>query len=135
MIEDFFLQYFGSDFDMQKIGVLEGIIYESETYFKESKIGAYSSMYCKMAWNEESLTNDADMLVFDILYRIDVENGADTTKILDSTCFNGAFGAVKVTITSLQEGNLSYNLSVCVYFHTELYANKVNKQPFPLGNP
>ena len=53
-------------------------------------------MYCIDAWEEEKLKNDADSAVFDLLLEIDVENGADTTKILNSLCFFGAFGAVKV---------------------------------------
>ena len=69
-------------------------------YFKEGNVGGYSSWYCKAAWDEERLKNDADLAVFDLLFKIDVENGADTTKILDSLCFYGAFGAVKVRANS-----------------------------------
>ena len=65
-------------------------------YFKEGYVGGYSGFYSKVAWNKKSLKNDADLALFDLLYEIDLENGADRTKILDSLCFYGAFGAVKV---------------------------------------
>ena len=85
---------------MQEVKGLEEIKEESELYFKERCIGGYSSHYCKVAWNEKSLKNDADLAVFDLLYEIDLENGADRTKILGSLCLDGAFGAVKVRANS-----------------------------------
>ena len=75
---------------------MESITFESGTYFKAGTDGGYSSYYCMMAWDEESLKNDADLEIFNLLFEIDLENGADRTKILDSNCFNGAFEAVKV---------------------------------------
>ena len=100
MIEDFFRKYFGNSFDEKKVGVLEGIKFEGRIYFKEEKVGGYSSFYCKVAWDEHGLKNDADLAVFDLLFKIDVENGANKTKILDSLCLYGAFGAVKVRANS-----------------------------------
>ena len=100
MIEEFFREYFGSDFDEKKVDVLEDIIYESELYFKEGDVGGFSSYYCQMAWDEKRFKNDADLAVFDLLFETDVDNGADTTKILNSLCLAGAFGAVKVRANS-----------------------------------
>ena len=95
MIEEYFRGYFGSAFEEDVEG-LEHVKLESIVYFEEGKIGGYSSYYCKAACDEKSLKNDADLAVFDLLYEIDVENGADRTQILSSLCFDGAFGAVKV---------------------------------------
>ena len=72
------------------------IKYESETYFKEMKVGGYSSFYCKLALDENRLKNDADLDLFELLFQIDLENGADRTKVLNILCHFGAFGAVKV---------------------------------------
>ena len=107
MIEDFFLEYFGSSFEKEKVEGLEEIKYESGMYFKEENNGGYSGYYCQKAWNEERLKNDADLAVFDLLFQIDLENGADRTNILDSLCFYGAFGAVKVRA----------NLKIEIQFH------------------
>ena len=96
MIKEFFREYFGTAFDEKKVGVLEGIKIEGLMYFKEGKVGGYSSCYCKMAWDKKRLKCDADLSVFDLLLEIDVKNGADTTKILNNLCKGGAFGAAKV---------------------------------------
>ena len=93
-MEDYFLEYFGS-FENENIGVLDGIKYESRLYFKFRTPGGYCSLYCNMALDEENLKNDADLSLFDLLLQIDIENGAEPTKILNSICLNGAFGAVK----------------------------------------
>ena len=53
-----------------------------------------------MTWDEERLKCDADWALFDLLFQIDLENGADRTKILNSLCLLGAFGAVKVRANS-----------------------------------
>ena len=95
IIEEYFRGYFGSAFEEDVEG-LEKIKLESALYFKEVFFGGYSSYYCMKAWDEKSLKNDADLAVFDLLYEIDLENGADRTKILVSLCRQGAFGAVKV---------------------------------------
>ena len=96
MSQDFFIKYFGSGFETEQVNGLEEIKLESVLYFKEGYAGGYSSFYCSVAWDEERLKNDADLAVYDLLFQIDLENGADTTKILNSLCLNGAFGAVKV---------------------------------------
>ena len=95
MIEEHFHGYFGSAFEEDVEG-LEQIKEESEMYFKEGCTGGHSSYYCKLAWDEKRLKSDADFAVFDLLYEIDLENGADRTKILNGLCLLGAFGAVKV---------------------------------------
>ena len=80
----------------ENAGVLEGMKYESELYFKEGTVGGYSSFYCVATWDEYGLKNEADLALFDLLLEIDVKNGADTTKILNNLCKGGAFGAAKV---------------------------------------
>ena len=90
------MEYFGSGFEKEKIEGLEEIKLESELYLKENKAGGYSSWYCNMAWDEERLKCDADLALFDLLFQIDLKNGADRTKILSSLCNYGAFGVVKV---------------------------------------
>ena len=77
--------------------VLQGIVYESDLYFKDDKVGGYCSWYCKMTWNEESLKNEADLDIFDLLFQIDTENGADISNIFLWICRFGAFEAIKVT--------------------------------------
>ena len=98
LIEEFFVQYFGSSFDRKKAGVLVGIKSEAQLYLKEEWPEGYSSYYCMIAWNEEGLKNDADLELFDLFFEIDVTNGADTTKILHGLCRSGAFGALKVRV-------------------------------------
>ena len=80
--------------------MLDGIKYETKLYFdQEDTVGGYSSLYCKKAWDEKRLTCDADLALFELLFQIDVENGAETTRILDNLCLLGAFAAVEVRIT------------------------------------
>ena len=76
--------------------MLEGIKVESGMIFKEGYPGGYSIIYCCAAWDEERLKSEADLAVFDLLFKIDIKNGADRTKILGRLCGFGAFGAVKV---------------------------------------
>ena len=98
LIHDFFKEYFGSDFDEEQAVTLEGIKFEGVIY--SSKVGGYSTFYCQMALAKGRLKNDADLAVFDLLFKIDLENGADSTKILNQLCCFGAFGAVKVRANS-----------------------------------
>ena len=104
LIKDFYRKHFGTRFDQLKASanadLLNAITSEGELYFKEGNVGGYSSMYCKLAWDENRLKCEADFELFDLLFQIDVENGADRTKILDNLCLNGAFGAVKVNRNS-----------------------------------
>ena len=74
----------------------EAVILEIETFFKDDKVGGWSSLYCKATWNESTLENDADFEIFDILLKIDIQNGADQSKIVNSLCNYGAFETVKV---------------------------------------
>ena len=53
-------------------------------------------MYCKKTWNDSTLENDADLEIFDLLLKIDIQNGVDSYKIVRNLCFYGAFEAVKV---------------------------------------
>ena len=65
-------------------------------YFEDGQVGGWSSFYCSETWNDSSLENDADFEIFDLLLKIDIQNGADTSKIVLFLCGYGAFEAVKV---------------------------------------
>ena len=65
-------------------------------YFEDGQPGGWSSFYCSETWNDETLENDADLEIFDLLLKIDNKNGADTSKIVLFLCGYGAFEAVKV---------------------------------------
>ena len=65
-------------------------------YLEDAAVGGWSSFYCRKTWNDWTLKNEADLTIFDLLFKIDVQNGADPSKIVRSLCFNGAFEAVKV---------------------------------------
>ena len=94
--KSFLSNYYGASYDEEDSEKWEAVIYEIETYFKDGKVGGWSSFYCKATWNDETLENEADLAIFDLLLEIDIKNGADTSKIVDSLCLNGAFEAVKV---------------------------------------
>ena len=88
--------YFGAGYDEEVSEKWEAVIYEIETYFEDGAVGGWSSFYCKMTWNDETLENEADLEIFDLLLKIDNKNGADTSKIVRGLCGFGAFEAVKV---------------------------------------
>ena len=88
--------YFGDRYDGRLNEQFEAVIIEIEIYFKDGQIGGWSSYYCKETWNDSTLENEADLEIFDLLLKIDIQNGADTSKIVRSLCRNGAFEAVKV---------------------------------------
>ena len=92
----FLSNYFGADYDEKVSGKWKAVIDEIETYFEDDSVGGWSSFYCKMNWNDETLENEADLEIFDLVLTIDIKNGADIARIVDSLCFNGAFDAVKV---------------------------------------
>ena len=94
--ESFLSNYFGACYDKKVSEKWGDIIREIEYYFEDGYVGGWSSFYCKMAWNDSTLENDADLKIFDLLFKIDIKNGADTSKIVDNLCRNGAFEAVKV---------------------------------------
>ena len=90
------MTHFEDDYDKRLPRKFLGSIIEIETYFKDGKVGGWSSWYCKKTWNDSTLENDADLEIFDLLFKIDIKNGADASKIVWNLCFNGAFEAVKV---------------------------------------
>ena len=94
--ESFLSNYFDASYDQKETKKLRDIIREIKRYFKDGSVGGWSSLYCKVTWNDQTLENDADFEIFDILFKIDIQNGADSSKIVQSLCFNGAFEAVKV---------------------------------------
>ena len=94
--EDFVLIYFCENYDRTLFEKWEAVINEIEIYFKDGLVGGYSSGYCYATWNDETMENEADLKVFDLLFEIDVQNGADPTKIAWNLCLVGAFEAVKV---------------------------------------
>ena len=94
--EDYLLNYFAENYDGRLFKKWAAIINEIEAYFKDYKVGGWSSWYCKVTWNDETLENDADLEIFDLLFKIDIRNGADASKIVWSLCYVGAFEAVKV---------------------------------------
>ena len=65
-------------------------------YSKVGVEGGWSGFYCVATWNDTTLENDADLEIFDLLFEIDIENGAETSKIVFRLCYFGAFEAVKV---------------------------------------
>ena len=89
--------YFGADYDEELTEKWESVIIEISLYFENRNVEGWSSYYCKKTWNDETLENEADFEIFDLLFKIDIKNGADTSKIVDSLCKNGAFEAVKVS--------------------------------------
>ena len=92
----FLMTHFEDDYDKRLPRKFLGIIIEIETYFKDGKVGGWSSWYCKKTWNDETLENEADLKIFDLLLKIDIQNGADSSEIVQQLCNNGAFEAVKV---------------------------------------
>ena len=102
---------FGASYDEEVSDKWKAVIYEIETYFDVGKIGGYSSWYCKVTWNDETLENEADLEIFDLLLKIDMKNGADTSKIVNWLCTYGAFEAVKVRTIKL-----SFRLILFFYY-------------------
>ena len=94
--EIFLSNYFGAGYDKMISEKWRDIISELEMYFKDGYVGGWSSYYCKKTWNDSTLENEADLEIFDLLFKIDIKNRADTSKIVWGLCFNGAFEAVKV---------------------------------------
>ena len=86
--------HFGSNRDAGLLEKFEAIIFE--LYFKVGEEGGWSGYYCKMAWNDETLKNEADLEIFYLLFKIDIKNGANTSVIVESVCHYGAFDVLKV---------------------------------------
>ena len=95
-LESFLSNYFGDSYDEKVSGEWRDIIREIEIYFEDGWVGGWSSLFCQITWNYWTLENEADLEIFDLLLKIDIQNGADTSKIVWSLCINGAFEAVKV---------------------------------------
>ena len=84
------------DYNERLLHDFVGLLIEIKLYCEEGNVGGYSSFYCKKTWNDETLENDANLKIFDLLLKIDIENGADASKIVYHLCAVGAFEAVKV---------------------------------------
>ena len=132
--ESFLSNYFGASYDEEVSEKWEAVTYEIETYFKDGKIGGWSSYYCKATWNDETLENEADFEIFDLLFKIDIKNGADTSKIVDSLCLDGAFEAVKVRFRQiyrvlkkilLQILLLIFIYTIRIYYHQICFKFKI----------
>ena len=106
--ENFLSNYFGAGYDEELSEKWEAVYYEIETYFKNGNVGGYSSWYCKTTWNHETLENEADLEIFDLLFKIDIKNGADLSKIVLSLCLHGAFEIVKVRESQFDYKNVPY---------------------------
>ena len=94
--KSFLLNYFGASYDEKVSKKWKDIFSELEMYLKDGHVGGWSSFYCKLTWNDSTLVNDADLEIFDLLFEIDIKNGAEASKLVQSLCVNGAFEAVKV---------------------------------------
>ena len=92
-----FLSLFGADYDKELSKKWHHNTSEIQLYFRDGYAGGYSSFYCKRTWNDSTLENDADLEIFDLLFKIDIKNGGDPSKIVSSLCTFGAFEAVKVS--------------------------------------
>ena len=94
--EDCLLNYFGENYDGRFFKKWAAVIIEIDIYLKDGYVGGWSSYYCKQTWNDSTLKNEADFEIFELLFEIDIQNGADTSKIVRNLCLYGAFEAVKV---------------------------------------
>ena len=92
--ESFLSNYFGACYDEEVSEKWKIVIWEIELYFKKGAFGGWSSYYCFKTWNDPTLENEADLEIFDLLFKIDIQNGADASKIVRSLCHFGAFEAV-----------------------------------------
>ena len=90
--------YFGEYYDRKLRKKWEGIVIEIKVYFQNDAVGGWSSAYCAKTWNDSTLENDADSNVFDLLFKIDIENKADLSKIFLYLCHDGAFKIIEVYI-------------------------------------
>ena len=95
--ESFLSNYFGAGYDEDVSQKWGSVIIEIQMYFKDGHVGGWSSFYCKFNWNDSTLENEADLEIFDLLLKIDIQNGADVSKIVLVLCGYGTFEAVKVS--------------------------------------
>ena len=94
--EGFLSNYFGDSYDAGVSEKWKDIIWGIRYYFEDGRVGGFSSLYCSKTWNDETLENEADLEIFDLLLNIDIKNGANTSQIVRTLCTDGAFEAVKV---------------------------------------
>ena len=94
--ENFLSNYFGASYNAENSKKWENVMREIKRYFKDESVGGWSSYYCKKTWNASTLKNDAHLEIFGFLLKIDIQNGADTSKIAKSLCKNNAVKAVEV---------------------------------------
>ena len=94
----FLSNYFDTSYDEEVSEKWAFVIVEIEIYYADGKVGGWSSLYCKWTWNDETLENEADLEIFDLLFKIDIKNKADRSKIVNILCYFGAFKAVKVRL-------------------------------------
>ena len=99
----FLSNYFGDSYDENVYGKWKKIIWEIYRYCRDGHFGGWCSYYCSETWNDETLENDADFEIFDLLLKMDIQNGADTSKIVHSLCKYSAFEAVKVEFLFLNK--------------------------------
>ena len=102
----FLSNYFDADYDEKVSEKWAAVIYELRIYFERAHARGWSSHYCRKTWNDSTLENDADLEIFDLLYKIDIKNEADSSKIVLQLCNDGAFEAVKVRKMFLTDPNL-----------------------------
>ena len=106
--ESFLSNYFGATYYEEVSENWGSVISEIRLYFDDGKVGGYSSWYCKNTWIDSTLENDANLEIFDLLLKIDTQNGADTSKIFECLCYYGAFEAVKVRKSWFGFQNVQY---------------------------
>ena len=94
--ESFLSTSFGASYDQELSKKWKAFNDEMRMHFDDDYVGGWSSYYCKETWNDSTLENEADFEIFDLLLKIDIQNEADTSKIVHSLCMSGAFEAVKV---------------------------------------
>ena len=94
--ENFLSTYFGASYDEEVSEKWATVIFEQRLYFEDLHYGGWSSYYCSVTWNDSTLENEADLEIFDLLLKIDIQNGADISKIVYYLCFYCAFEAIKV---------------------------------------
>ena len=82
--ESFLSNYFGASYYGEVSEKWGDIIREIRMYFEDGHVGGWSSFYCKATWNDSTLENEADLEIFDLLSKIDIQNGADASKIVDT---------------------------------------------------
>ena len=108
---NFLSTYFGASYDQKLSKKWKAFNDEMRMHFDDVDVGGWSSYYCKLTWNDETLENEADLEIFDLLLKIDMKNGADTSKIVNWLCTYGAFEAVKVRTIKL-----SFRLILFFYY-------------------